>query len=201
MNNKMTLTLLISIFALPPLLAYFMYFTNIMPERRSNKGVLVNPLVSLAQIDEPLNLQLDQLINNFAGKWTLLMLSKKSCQSRCQKNIYLMRQVYSVLGKNNYNVRRVLILENVNRTSESKKNLKNYPKMSVVNANKNTIERLIMPFNKIVNDIYLRIFIIDPHGRVILYYPANFKPKDLLSDLKRLVVVNNNSKQFNRGFF
>jgi len=53
---------------------------------------------------------------------------------------------------------------------------------------------------KIVDDIYLRVFIIAPLGRIVIYYPAILKPKDLHSDLKRLVVVNNKSKNLIEDF-
>jgi cytochrome oxidase Cu insertion factor (SCO1/SenC/PrrC family) len=201
MKNKMTLISLISVFALPPLLAYLLYFTNTIPGSRSNNGHLINPIVDLSEFPMQSDLQLNKLIDDFKGKWTMFMLINKPCQSFCQNNIYLMRQVFRVLGKNNSNVKRVVLIANVSNLPESENIFINYPKMSVVKANQSSIDHFINPFKNIVSDIYQRIFIIDPYGRVILYYPVNFKPDDLLSDLKRLVVINNNSKQFNRGFF
>jgi len=108
-----------------------------------------------------------------------------------------MRQVRTALGKNSHNVQRLLLLENFNMAQDFQSYLLDYPKMSIFTTNstvKNAVNKtLVDTFKKAVESIYQRIFIIDPHGNLMMFYPQNMEPKDLLSDLKRLILVNNNS--------
>ena len=190
MKNNTTLSLLISVFALPPLVAYFMYFTNTMPDARGNKGNLIQPVITVQQSSLEPNLQLNELISSFKGKWTLLMLVGDTCQSLCQKNIYIMRQVYSALGKNNQHVRRVLLLDKQSHP-QYQDLLKIFPKMSVIKANQATINSFTSPLKKVVSSLYQRIYIVDPYGRLMMYYSVDLNVEDIFSDLKRLVSILN----------
>ena len=204
----MTLGALFILFGLPPIAAYLMYFTNSLPLGRSNKGHLISPVIALpvskiqsesrtttAGISKP----------ELTGKWTLIMIVNQDCDFICEKNIYLMRQVRTALGKNNHNVQRLLLVDNFKPTQGFQKFIQDYPQMTVLSSNtqaNNTIPNsitstgnnsLVRAFKKAVDSIYKRIFIVDPQGNLMMVYQPELEPKDLLSDLKRLILVNNNS--------
>ena len=108
-SNVITFWMIVLVFALPPLAAYFMYFTGVMPDARMNKGTLIEP-TELPELALKKNNGQTFDIGNNSGKWTLLMLADASCDDLCKKNIYLMRQVRISLGKDSNNTERLLIM-------------------------------------------------------------------------------------------
>lgn len=194
-NNHMTLLAILIVFSLPPVSAYLIYFLDLLPDSRSNKGVLISPIVQFPEFIFPesavsSNGQTINSIADFKGKWTLLMLVGQSCDLLCEKNIYLMRQVQTALGKDSHNVERLLIVNKRQHIKKLRQFLNDYPKMFVISGDNRLFNRLGKPVGAIINDLYQRIFIIDPQGRLMMYYAQALEPEDLLSDLKRLIMVN-----------
>jgi len=186
-KNKLTLAALLLVFALPPLAAYMMYFTNLMPTGKSNKGNLINPIIEIPAMSMEANYSSTSL-HTFKGRWNLVMFVPNDCEQLCQKNIYFMRQVQTALGKDENQVRRFILLESIKPSAKLESFLKDFSKLHIMSSN----AEIIAPFKKVVRDYQQRVFIIDPFGNLMMYYAQDFDPKDLLSDLKRLILVNNN---------
>ena len=190
-SNIITFWMIVLVFALPPVSAYFMYYSGIMPDGRINKGALILP-ESLPEVS--LHTMDGQAfsINENHGKWTMLMFADSTCDQVCQKNIYLMRQVRISLGKDSHNTERLLILNEQNLSSEFSIFLKDYPGMPVVASERDDEKAMQVFFTSVAKDTKNKLFLIDPNGNVMMHYEKSFKPKDLLNDLKRLILVNSN---------
>lgn len=190
-SNALTLWMIVLIFALPPLAAYFMYFSGIMPDARMNKGTLLEakelPDVLLQTLDKQA-----YTIKQNSGKWTLLMMVESSCDDGCKKNIYLMRQVRTSLGKDSHNTSRLLVLSEKTMSDAMTDFLRDYPDMPIVTGSQNDIQKLNSFLVSVAGESLNKVFIIDPYGRVMMHYAQELQPKDLLSDLKRLILVNSN---------
>ncbi len=190
-RNVLTLGMIVLVFALPPVVAYFMYYTGIMPEARVNKGTLITPTelpdLMLQTIDNK-----SYSIKSNSGKWTLLMLADSSCDDLCKKNIYLMRQVKTSLGKDSHNTERLLIMTNTPIPEVLTDFLHDYPDMPVITGSQNAVATLNNFFLSVAGDTVNKVFIIDPRGQLMMHYQPELQPKDLLSDLKRLIMVNVN---------
>lgn len=196
-SNIITFWMIVLVFALPPVSAYFMYYSGIMPDARINKGALILPEslpeISLHTIDgEAFS------INKNHGKWTMLMFADSTCDKICQKNIYLMRQVRTSLGKDSHNTERLLILNEQGVSDEFSTFLKDYPGMPVVASEQEDAKAMEVFFTSVANNTKNKLFLIDPNGKVMMHYENNFEPKDLLSDLKRLILVNSNDLADNK---
>ncbi len=192
-SNIISFWMIILVFALPPIAAYFMYYSGMMPDGRMNKGTLVQaqqfPDIKLHTIKDN---QAFTLKSN-QGKWTLMLLADSSCDDLCKKNIYLMRQVKTSLGKDSHNTERLLIMKDSATSSMFNEFLKDYSKMPIVTGNTNDMKMLETFLQTIANeDTKNKVFIIDPFGKVMMHYASELQPKDLLSDLKRLILVNSN---------
>lgn len=194
-SNVLTFWMIVLVFALPPIAAYFMYYSGIMPEARMNNGILVQPKelpdVMLQTIDNK-----SYAIKSNSGKWTLLMLIDSSCDDLCKKNIYLMRQVRISLGKDSHNTERLLIRADTHLSSPASEALtdflRDYPSMPVVTGSQDDIQVLSKFFVSVAGDTRNKVFLIDPDGKVMMHYEQELQPKYLLSDLKRLILVNSN---------
>ena len=192
-SNVLSFWMIVLVFALPPAAAYFMYYSGIMPEARINKGTLVKPAelpdVMLQTIDNT-----SYTIQSNQGKWTLLMLVDSSCDDLCKKNIYLMRQVRTSLGKDSHNTERLLIIADTQAFAHDRLTdfLRDYPGMPVVTGNQTDIQALNTLLLSVAGETRNKVFLIDPSGKVMMHYAPNLQPKDLLGDLKRLILVNSN---------
>lgn len=178
-------------FALPPVVAYFMYFTGIMPDARMNNGTLIEP-EELPELALKTNNGQTFDISANKGKWTLLMLADSSCDDLCKKNIYLMRQVRTSLGKDSHNTERLLIMTDTVMPENLTEFLRDYPAMPVVTGSQSDMQTLNIFFTSVAGESMNKIFIIDPKGKVMMHYQPELQPKDLLGDLKRLILVNTN---------
>lgn len=195
-SNVITLWLLILVFALPPMAAYFMYYSGYIPAARSNKGILIKPTelpeLMLKTIDDkPYTLG----TNN--GKWTLFMMAESACDELCKKNIYLMRQVRTSLGKDRNNTERLFVMADTLVSDSMADFLSDYPNMPSVLGSPDDIKTLQTFFVSVAGKSVNKIFLVDPEGRVMMHYAQDLQPKDLLSDLKRLILVNSNTQSEN----
>jgi len=190
-RNVLTLGMIVLVFALPPAVAYFMYYTGIMPEARINKGTLITPTelpdLMLQTIDNK-----SYTIKSNSGKWTLLMLADSSCDDLCKKNIYLMRQVRTSLGKDSHNTERLLIMTDNSVPAALTEFLRDYPGMPVISGTQSAIAKLNNVFVSVAGDTANKVFLIDPRGKLMMHYQPELQPEDLLNDLKRLIMVNAN---------
>ena len=192
-SNVLTFWMIVLVFALPPIAAYFMYYSGIMPEARMNNGILVQPKefpdVVLQTIDDK-----SYTVKSNSGKWTLLMLTDSSCDDLCKKNIYLMRQVRISLGKDSHNTERLLIITDthVSAIEALTDFLRDYPGMPVVTGTQYDIQTLNKFLVSVAGDTKNKVFLIDPNGKLMMHYAQELQPKYLLSDLKRLILVNSN---------
>lgn len=190
-KNVLTFWMIVVVFALPPLAAYFMYFTGIMPSARMNNGTLIDPAKIPEMTLKTFKAQ-DYRIGTANGKWTLTMLVDRTCDDQCKRNIYLMRQVRISLGKDSNNAARLLIMSDNVMPETLEQFLQDYPEMPVVTGDGNNMQTLNQFFSSLASDVRNRVFIIDPRGQVMMYYEPDMEPKDLLEDLKRLILVNPN---------
>ena len=101
----------------------------------------------------------------------------KSHLDDCLKNIYLLRQIHTALGKDMNRLQRVLI-----SNSESEIDIsKSYPGLTII---KNKPDKLSGLLNNISSKT--SILLVDPLGNVILRYDNKFEGKKLLKDIKKL---------------
>lgn len=162
-----------------------------MPDGRINNGNLLQPQ-ELPELTLQTNDQQSYSIHSNRGKWTLLMLADSSCNKQCKKNVYLMRQVRTSLGKDSHNTERLLIISDAPVSASLADFLLDYPDMLVVTAKQNDVQTLKTFLASIAGGSLNKLFLIDPSGKVMMHYEPELQPKDLLSDLKRLIMVNSN---------
>ena len=158
---------IVFVFLIPFLLAYYYFITDATTTRgTTNYGTF---------LQEEIVVDISEKDSN--EHWLLIQLIPNKCNSKCQDNIHMLRQVNSALGKDMDRVQRYIIFEkNIEKNNVY---IKNYPKVIVLDNSENTYNRL--------SKMEERIFIADPLGNVILGYKNDFMPKGLLKDIKKLL--------------
>ena len=162
--SKLKFLLIVFVFVLPFIFAKY-FFDNDATSTRgtTNHGsFLVDEIniISLADNDH----------------WIILQVIDGKCDTSCQDNMHMLRQINTALGKDMGRVKRYLLHKN---TNENTVYLNNYPKVIL-------LDRSETLYNKLTK-MDERIFIADPFGKIILGYENDFIAKGLLKDIKKLL--------------
>lgn len=162
--NKVKFLLIVSVFILPFIFAKYFFDTNATSSRgTTNHGAFLTKDVNIQNLSDD-------------NHWILLQVIDSECSSVCKDNMHMLRQINTALGKDMDRVKRYVIYEN---TLKNLVDLNNYPKVIVLENNKNIYNTL--------TKMDERIFVADPFGKIILGYKNDFVAKGLLKDIKKLL--------------
>jgi hypothetical protein len=173
--------LLLGIGLAPFVLATFMYYTGWgIPQGRVNHGQLLRPPVAVADLGlvrdngKPLSAIFDPAV---AKRHWLMLVMAPQCDERCDHMLYIAHQIHVALGKDADRLRRAFW------TQQPPADLAKYPGLIQLRAD--PAPRTWPGVPAAEHD--LQVYLVDPHGNVIMRYPEDTKGKPMLDDLKRLL--------------
>jgi len=192
LSSRQALVLLGLLFMMPAFVAWVMHSSGEegwRPEGTTNRGILVHPA-------RPLTFPADMMIadasaNDYLqGKWTLLYIGDGNCDEVCNNNLYKMRQVNIAQNENMKRVQRLYLVRGEELSGTLGALLeKEYSKMEVAPFTDTQAQQLTPDF--VVEGVSMegaeRVYIIDPLGNLMMYYPADADPGGMLKDLKKLL--------------
>ena len=172
--------LAIAALCLAPFVAAVIVYFYWQPAGGANYGELI-PAHVLS--DPPLRL-LDQRpfkLSALRGKWVLLQLDQADCEAACRAKLYDMRQVRLAQGREMERVERVwLILDEAPLETLL---MREYDGTRMLRASGSPIVAEFPPAGGARDHIYL----IDPHGNLMLRFPKHADPRRMYKDLARLL--------------
>ncbi|MEJ5283031.1 hypothetical protein WH299_27610 [Pseudomonas sp. MYb541] len=160
----------------PMALATFMYKLQFwVPESRSYHGEMIGNGQTRADI----GVQTDE------QRWQLLVTAPTVCAADCQQLVYLARQLQISLGRDASRASHALAsAQPVSAEYETKLNVE-YPQLQRYPLDLPTFSKgAAAPGDA-------QLWIVDPHGNLVLRYDAKVKGKDLLNDLRHLLKLSN----------
>lgn len=175
-RGRVQLILIMLAFVGPLLLASWMYFgQNWPPTGRMNHGhgVLLDPIVSLW--DE---LPSSPLAARSADHW----LNSARCDDECRESLHLLRQSRLVLGHKMTRVLRVFL----HGDSPPDKVFLEQQQQGLITIRDDGLFRLLTessPGALKPDGIYL----VDPLGNLVMYFPPDLDPGDMVDDIKHLL--------------
>lgn len=180
-KNRITLVFLGVFFALPYLVVfiYQSYPELSVATGMSNKGELFSPVHSIEQVATP---EFDEL----KGKWTIIYISAENCDQACFNQHYTMRQVRLAAAKRRYKIERLNLVAAEKIDDAYSEMLSQFPaeKQIFLNADK----KILQQFDDLsIEQKIGRIYLMDPFLNIVLRYPVQTNPKDLLHDINKLV--------------
>ena len=178
--SRTKLVIIISMSFGPILAAYIVFynFPGLAPTSRTNEGTLINPPVQGGEIVSTNN------------KWTLIVVVESECNEVCEEVLHLSRQIHISLGKNSPRVQRVIVTSgSVSETLLAY--LKNkHGNTEIVDIKGSEFAEQLQ---KVISTTELQstVFLMDPIGNVMMYYPPEKSGKPMLKDLKLLLKLSN----------
>ena len=160
----------------PMNLATGMYKLNFwVPEGRSYHGELIGNGQTRADIG----------VQAQEDRWQLLVTAPSDCAVDCQQLVYLVRQIQIGLGRDASRASHALAAAQPLNADYDAKLQREYPQLQ-----RYPLDLTI--FSRTTGDKTApQLWIIDPHGNLVLRYDPSVKGKDLLNDLRHLLKLSN----------
>jgi hypothetical protein len=171
------LLLLLALVFGPMLLATAMYYGNFwVPQERSYHGELYARGETLANLGVSVAPE---------RSWQLLVSSAQDCNQECQHLVYLARQIHIGLNRDASRADHALAVSEALPVELADKLAREYPQLQRYQLDVETYTRLVPEGSG------AQLWIVDPHGNLVLRYPGGVNGKHVLEDLRRLLKLSN----------
>ncbi len=172
----------------PLALAVFL-FANLdlwQPKTTANHGALMQPVRPLAMLNlrsaDGTRLALEDLY----GKWTLAYVAEGPCNLHCETDLFKMRQARAALGRDLVRVQYLYVALDQAAWESARAMQADHPRMMAGYVTTADKQPQAAAFDtEPVGNVYL----LDPHGNLVLRYDDQATTKGIIKDLKRLLKV------------
>ena len=192
LSSRQALVLLALIFLAPTFVAWVVHHTGDdgwQPSGTTNRGMLVHPA-------RPLELPADMVIGGrplteyLQGKWTLVHVGAAACGDVCRENLYKIRQVRIAQNENMRRVQRLFLVTSGDFNKEVADFLaEQHPQLDTLAITPEQLGSLAKFFS--IDDTPVqdagRVYIVDPLGNLMMYYPSDADASGMLKDLRKLL--------------
>jgi len=175
-KGRLQLILVLLVAIGPMILATSMYtFKFWVPDSRSFHGELIGNGQSRADLG----------VQTQESRWQLLVSAPRDCSADCQQLVYLARQIQIGLGRDAGRASHALAIAQPLSADYDAKLSREYPQLQ-----RYSLE--LSRYQKAAPGIETpQLWIVDPHGNLVLRYGAEVNGKDLLKDLRQLLKLSN----------
>lgn len=177
-SGRLQLGIIALVFFGPLLVAGWMYATGrLLPASRSNHGILLTPVVNLADA-----LPTSPALASSDGKWMLLYVNEGDCLEACEQQLYRLRQIRLMVGKDMDRVGRVFLHgavppDTVFLESEH---------AGLITVRDRSLAALLdkkTPAGVEPGGLYL----IDPMANLVMYFTPELDPREVMDDIGHLL--------------
>lgn len=178
----------------PVIASYFTYFV-IRPQARTNYSELIQPPRALpsslplrdagGRVVSPLSLR---------GQWLIVVVAGGACDQRCERNLWLQRQLHETLGREKERVDKVWLVDDAVEprpqtldaiaTTGDGMHLGFAPAVVLRTDRRALLAWLAPAAGKAVED---HLYIVDPLGDWMMRVPADPDPSRLKRDVEKLL--------------
>jgi len=162
-----------------------LYVFDIRPES-GNYGNLVQPVIKLQWpvLESVTGVRYD---NGFDKNWIFLLLTNEPCAEQCRSNLYYMRQIRTLLGRDTARLQNVMISTPA-IDEELKDYLTDYPNLVVIagEGQESLFSQFQVKGRERVGSTP-GLYLVDPDQNYMMYYPAEIDHYRILEDIKKLM--------------
>ena len=177
-SGRWQLAFIAFVFFGPLILASWMYMTGrLTPESRTNHGALLEPIVNLEEV-----LPSSPVVTLADGQWLMLYANQADCGDSCRESLHRLRQTRLMLGDDMDRIVRVFL----HGESAPDKVFLDGEHPGLKTIKDKGLWRVLedkRPSDLVPNGIYL----IDPLTNLVMYFPPDLDPREMVDDLKHLL--------------
>jgi hypothetical protein len=175
-KGRLQLILVLLVAIGPMILATSMYKLKFwVPDNRSFHGELIGTGETRAE----LGVQPDE------KRWQLLVTAPGECEADCQQLVYLARQIQIGLGRDAARASHAISTAQPLSPEYDARLTREYPQLQRYPLD-------LKRYQRTAPGVELpQLWIVDPHGNLVLRYGAEVNGKDVLNDLRQLLKLSN----------
>ena len=182
-DGRLKLFVLLFVCAAPIIASYVTYYI-IKPGGRTNYGAFIDqrshPMPKLASTT------LDgrpETLENYAGKWIMVKVGGGRCDETCAKQLFSMRQLRTMQGKNMDRVERVWLI--TDKEPVDTMLIRMYDDMHMLRVSPEQLAKwLPVEEGTRLED---HIFLVDPRSNLMMRFPKDPDPRKVHKDLAKLL--------------
>ena len=177
---------LIAVFLSPFIAGWLALYVFEVRPTSGNYGTLIQPIKKLNWPTLE-TLEGEMLGSGFGRKWTFLLFAGESCDELCRNNLFYMRQIRTLLGRDTMRLQNVLITGQP-VAAETEIYLQNFPNLKVIANNRDPAlyEQFHLQGLGEVGSSPI-IYLVDPDQNLMMYFPAEYDQAQVLKDIKKLM--------------
>lgn len=184
-NGRRQFLLLAALFAAPLLGAWLMYFVfpEHLPSGRTNHGALVSPARPLAEQAFTDATGAARDLSALRGKWSLVYVGGAGCDTACAAKLHQVRQVRLLLNEKRLRVQRVYLAPDAAAAAAARTQLAagNPDLVVLAPSDPGALRAFFQPADP------QAVYVVDPLGNYLMWYPADAQSKGMLQDIKKLL--------------
>ena len=182
-RGRWMLWLVLLVCASPMIASYFTFYV-LKPEKRNNYGTLIDqrahpiPAMATTTLDgKPAALE------QFKGKWIMLMAAPGACDDACRKQLFAMRQLRTMQGKEMERIERVWLITDSEPLDTIV--IREFDGTHMLRADAQAIADWLPvdPGTSVSDHIYM----IDPLGHLMMRFPKDPEPRKVHKDIYKLL--------------
>ena len=182
-KGRLKLALLLLVCA-APIIASYLTFYVIKPSGRTNYGAIIDqrahPMPKLASTT------LDgrpETLENYAGKWIMVKVGGGRCDEACAKQLFAMRQLRTMQGKNMDRVERAWLITDQEPVDTIL--IRSYDDMHMLRVSPEQLAKWLPTEQG--TKLEDHIFLIDPRSNLMMRFPKDPDPRKVHKDLSKLL--------------
>lgn len=183
LHGRLKLIVLLLVCA-APIIASYVTFYIIKPEGRTNYGAFIDqqahpmPKLTSTTLDGR-----PETLENYAGKWIMVKVGGGACDEACAKQLFAMRQLRTMQGKNMERVERVWLITDDEPIDTML--IRQYDDMHMLRVPRAQLSHwLPVEIGTKLDD---HIFLIDPRSNLMMRFPKDPDPRKVHKDLAKLL--------------
>jgi peroxiredoxin len=167
-----------------PIIASYFTFYVLKPEKRNNYGTLIDqrahpvPAMATTTLDGK-----PAALDQFKGKWVMLMAAPGACGEACRKQLFAMRQLRLMQGKEMERIERVWLITDQEPLDTIV--IREYDGTHMLRADAKSVANWLPadPGTSVSDHIYM----IDPLGHLMMRFPKDPEPRKVHKDIYKLL--------------
>ena len=186
-RQQKTLLITALVFAAPLLLAILLFVKpDLVQLGTKNNGTLITPARPLDALNIIVAGQ-PQDKSLLEGKWTWASFIEGPCDTSCAEQLYKSRQVRLALGKDMDKGQRLLVQLGT-PTELDPRLLEAHPDLIIARTEEDAawLTQFHLDENRVDT---ANLYLVDPLGNLMMYYPPGIEGPKILKDIQRLVKV------------
>ena len=175
---RLQISIIALVFFGPLIFAAWMYMTGqLNPAARTNHGALLTPVINLDDV-----LPASPAMTLADGPWMMLYANEGDCRESCRDALFRLRQIRLMLGKDMDRVTRVFLhgeaAPDTVFLEDQHEGLKTISDNGLADLLSQRRPGELAPGG---------IFLIDPLHNLVMYFPPDIDPGDVVEDVKHLL--------------